>query len=261
MTIEQGLVAKFSLDRKYRYRLTRRVGLADNAVTLVMLNPSTADETQNDPTIRRCIDFANRWGFGWLHVVNLSPLRSPDPKELLAAGLESDAVWAAWADFRRDDGMPIKNYTTKVAVERTVAQIMDILVQKGASEIMTIYGDNRKAVGLQWRLTTTHGPLAFSLPVNIEAVFRLITRQGLLKSDPARRRDQAGRVAWRNIKDWVEAQIALIEAEQVEMEEVFLPYVVTGGGTLYKTLAEGHFAVLLGGGPSHQLPEAPPPGG
>ena len=157
--------------------------------------------------------------------------------------------------------MPIKNYTTKVAVERTVAQIMDILVQKGASEIMTVYGDDRKAVGLQWRLRTTHGPLAFSLPVNIEAVFRLITRQGLLKSDSVRRRDQAARVAWRNIKDWIEAQMALIEAEQVEMEEVFLPYVVTGGRTLYETLAEGHFSVLLGGDPSRQLPEAPPSSG
>ena len=93
MTIEQGLVAKFSLDRKYRYRLTRRVGLTDDAVTFVMLNPSTADETHDDPTIRRCIDFANRWGFGWLHVVNLSPLRATDPKELLAAGLESKEVW------------------------------------------------------------------------------------------------------------------------------------------------------------------------
>ena len=93
MTIEQGLVAKFSSDRKYRYLLTRRVGLADDAVTFVMLNPSTADETQDDPTIRRCIAFAKAWGFGGLHVVNLSPLRATDPKELLAAGRESDAVW------------------------------------------------------------------------------------------------------------------------------------------------------------------------
>ena len=82
MTTKQGLVAKFSPDRKYRYLLTSRVGLADGAVTLVMLNPSTGDETRDNPTIRRCIDFANRWGFVWLHVVNLSPRRSPDPKEL-----------------------------------------------------------------------------------------------------------------------------------------------------------------------------------
>ena len=93
MTTGQALVATFSPDRKYRYLLTRRVGFADDSVTFVMLNPSTADETQDDPTIRRCIDFANRWGFGWLHVVNLSPLRATAPKELLAAGRESDAVW------------------------------------------------------------------------------------------------------------------------------------------------------------------------
>ena len=93
MTIEQGVVAKFSPDRKYRYLLTRRVGFADDSVTFVMLNPSTADETQDDPTIRHCIAFASHWGFGWLHVVNLSPLRATDPKVLLVAGLESDAVW------------------------------------------------------------------------------------------------------------------------------------------------------------------------
>ena len=151
--------------------------------------------------------------------------------------------------------MPIKNYTTKVAVERTVAQIMDILVQKGASEIMTVYGDDRKPVGLQWRLTTKHGPLTYNLPVNVPAVFQLITRQGLLKSDSVRRRDQACRVAWRNVKDWIEAQMALIEAEQVEMEEVFLPYMVTEGSTLYRVLAEGNFAGLSGGDPCRQLPE------
>ena len=93
MTTEPLEAAKFSPDRRYRYLLTRRVGLTDDAVTFVMLNPSTADEIQDDPTIRRCIAFANRWGFGWPHVANLSPLRATDPKVLLGAGLEPDKVW------------------------------------------------------------------------------------------------------------------------------------------------------------------------
>lgn len=75
-------VAVFSLDRRYRYALRRRVGMDDSAVLFVMLNPSTADEEVNDPTIRRCIGFANRWGFGWLTVCNLFAYRATKPRDL-----------------------------------------------------------------------------------------------------------------------------------------------------------------------------------
>ena len=86
-------VAKFSEDRRYRYLLTRRVGFGSDAVMFVMLNPSTADESHDDPTIRRCINFGKAWGYGWLYVCNLSPFRATDPKEMLGAGPEPDAVW------------------------------------------------------------------------------------------------------------------------------------------------------------------------
>ena len=81
-------------DRKYRYLLTRQLGfVGDGAVMFVMLNPSTADEHQDDPTVRRCISFGKRWGFGTLFVTNLSPLRATDPKQLIEAGPEPDDVW------------------------------------------------------------------------------------------------------------------------------------------------------------------------
>ena len=85
--------AKFSADRKYRYLLTRQLGFGDGAVMFVMLNPSTADESHDDPTIRRCINFGKAWGYGWLYVCNLSSFRAMDPKEMLAAGPEPGAVW------------------------------------------------------------------------------------------------------------------------------------------------------------------------
>lgn len=83
--------ASFSADRRHRYMLGRRLTAVEDPqrVAFIMLNPSTADETQNDPTIRRCIGYARRWGFDRLDVVNLFSLRATNPRELLAAGTEA----------------------------------------------------------------------------------------------------------------------------------------------------------------------------
>jgi hypothetical protein len=69
----------------YRYLLHRRWSDAPTAL-FVMLNPSTADDLRDDPTIRRCIGFARRWRLGGLEVVNLYALRATDPRELFAHG-------------------------------------------------------------------------------------------------------------------------------------------------------------------------------
>lgn len=69
---------------RYRYTLVRDTGLDNHEGTclFVMLNPSTADATVNDPTIRRCKRFAERWGCARLTVGNLYALRSPNPRVL-----------------------------------------------------------------------------------------------------------------------------------------------------------------------------------
>ncbi len=77
--------AIFSADRRYRYRLTRRIGGGESAVMFLMLNPSRADESQDDPTIRKCRGFAKRWGYGIMHAVNLSPYRATHPANLYEA--------------------------------------------------------------------------------------------------------------------------------------------------------------------------------
>jgi hypothetical protein len=73
----------------YRYRLSRRWNDRLGRVAFVMLNPSTADASNDDPTIRRCIGFAKLWGFGSIEVVNLYAFRSTDPAGLPTA---SDAI-------------------------------------------------------------------------------------------------------------------------------------------------------------------------
>ena len=76
----------------YRHLLTRTVSPMSATslaraghVTFVMLNPSTADEWTDDPTIRRCVGFVRRWGYASLRVVNLFPLRATKPADLKRA--------------------------------------------------------------------------------------------------------------------------------------------------------------------------------
>lgn len=71
--------AVFSPDRIYRYALHRRWDYGDILVW-VLLNPSTADETKNDPTIRRCIRYAKDWGYGGVTILNLYAYRATDPR-------------------------------------------------------------------------------------------------------------------------------------------------------------------------------------
>lgn len=74
--------AVLSDDREYRYRLWRTWDVEKPTLVWIMLNPSTADETDDDPTIRRCIGYAKDWGFGKIVVGNLFALRASEPKEL-----------------------------------------------------------------------------------------------------------------------------------------------------------------------------------
>lgn len=80
--MESGAV--LSKDGRYRYSLTRIWDPEKPRVCFVMLNPSSADAEQNDPTIKRCIRFAESWGYGAIEVVNLYAFRTHLP-ELLAA--------------------------------------------------------------------------------------------------------------------------------------------------------------------------------
>ena len=88
--------AVFSPCRTWRYELRRVWDESLPFVAFVGLNPSTADETTDDPTIRRCIAFAKRWGYGGLVMVNLFAFRATDPRDMRAApspiGPDNDAT-------------------------------------------------------------------------------------------------------------------------------------------------------------------------
>ncbi len=77
--------ATFSPCNCYRYTLLRDFGMQGPQLTAVMLNPSTADATKDDPTIRRLIGFAKSWRMGSLLVLNLFAIRATDPRNMLSA--------------------------------------------------------------------------------------------------------------------------------------------------------------------------------
>ena len=78
--------------------------------------------------------------------------------------------------------VPLLNYTTKIPAEQTSAEIMSILVKKGATEILTHYGPGGMATGLKWRMETPTGAMGFSLPINADAVFQILTRHQVIRA-------------------------------------------------------------------------------
>lgn len=121
--------------------------------------------------------------------------------------------------------MPLLNYTTKVNVYTTLGEIQGILVKHGAKKIMQDYDDSGHIVALTFGVDTPAGPRGIRLPANVDAVHTVLAKQKV-KCD----REQAERVAWRIVKDWVEAQMAILESEMVQMDQIFLPYIVNDKG-------------------------------
>lgn len=135
--------------------------------------------------------------------------------------------------------MATLNYSTSIAAGKTVGEMQTLLANHGASRIAVDY-DGGAPVALSFMLVTPHGPRHFTLPVNVDAMHRLLVEQdraGKLKAGSKAvrsSREQAERVAWRVMKDWLAAQLALVETEMAGLDQVMLPYLhVDGERTLY----------------------------
>jgi hypothetical protein len=77
--------AILSQDRKYRYVLSRIWDESKPMVVIIGLNPSTADEKDDDNTITKCINFAKQWGYGGLYMLNLFAFRATSPSDMFNA--------------------------------------------------------------------------------------------------------------------------------------------------------------------------------
>lgn len=126
--------------------------------------------------------------------------------------------------------MAIKNYTTEIDVHKSLSEIQSALALHGARKIMIDYNEKGRPIGIAFGIETIDGAKGFLLPANVDGVFSVFQKQKLKAGY-----EQAERTAWRNIRDWVLAQMAIIEAGQVDIVEVFLPYLTDGkGNTVYQ---------------------------
>lgn len=140
--------------------------------------------------------------------------------------------------------MAILNYTTSIESEKTIAEIQKCLVKHGAHKIVTDYVAGIPC-SVTFALTINGNMVAFSLPANYSGVLRAMKNDRKVPNSKCTE-EQAQRVAWRIVKDWVEAQMAIVEAQLADVAEVFLPYAITQSGTtLYKHIQDSGGGILM----------------
>lgn len=139
--------------------------------------------------------------------------------------------------------MAILNYSTTIDSFKTVSEIEYILMKHKAKSILKNY-DGESITGLSFLIDIGMRQIPVRLPAKVDECLRVLQKEK--KNNPRSSikatKEQAERVAWRILKDWVEAQMALLDIEMVRFEEIFLPYIETNNGqTVYERLEERQF--------------------
>src|SRR5258708_35388829 len=149
--------------------------------------------------------------------------------------------------------MAIKIRASVIPIYRIFAELQQTLGTHGAKHISFDYGDDGKVQGLAFTIKVNDRFIPIKLPARVEKAQAVLKRQyenGEIKSHIGTKvysYDQAYRVAWRNILDWVQAQMALLEIGMAKIEEIFLPYMVTQSGeTFFEATQRTHFALSRG---------------
>ena len=145
----------------------------------------------------------------------------------------------------------LKNYTSTVPATRSQAFIERKLVQHGAMRILKTYDSDRQRVtAMCFALPIDGVDVHFKLPArvaNCEAVLRANLSSRARPETRKKIPDQAERTAWKIVSDWVEAQMAMIELAQIEVMEVFLPYLYDGKQTYFEVFKKKGAKALLPG--------------
>ena len=156
--------------------------------------------------------------------------------------------------------MPLKNYTSSVPASRSISYIESKLVTSGARAIMKRYDEDGRTSAIMFIIPMDGQNVPFKLPARIDNCTSVL--EGMLSSRArsdtrAKIPEQAERTAWKILSDWVEAQMAMIELAQVEVMEVFLPYVYDHATekTYFEAVKDRGFKGLLPSGKESQRKE------
>jgi len=131
----------------------------------------------------------------------------------------------------------LKNYRSDST--RSFEVIQQCLAEHGVKRMINEYDNNGRISSITFSIMVNENELGVKLPARVDNVEKIL--YGDKKLTDAQR-EQSYRTAWANIRDWVTAQMALIDTNMVKMEEVFLPYVVDQQGvSLFEKLEQSHF--------------------
>lgn len=125
--------------------------------------------------------------------------------------------------------MPIANYTSEVSAVRSAGEIVEMLVRTGARGVVQEYDETGRMSSMGFTIVRSGTTMAFSLPVRSDAVRQVLIKQKV--QSKYQTAEHADRVAWRILRDWIRAQMAIIETEMVSIEQVMLPYMRTDDGS------------------------------
>lgn len=140
--------------------------------------------------------------------------------------------------------MALKNTYTKTPVATMLAEVQKALLRVKATDMAYKFDTDGLIVGMKFGLDINGQSVGFILPINIEKVSLVLKKEGIGRCD----RDYVYRVAWACMRDWVTAQMALIETEMAEPLQVFLPYAYDRSGkTLFEKVVENP-TFLIGDG-------------
>jgi hypothetical protein len=142
--------------------------------------------------------------------------------------------------------------TTEISPQRTALEIQTLLAEAGARHIAMDYGEGGKITGMRFVLLVANMPFPFALPVRTEAVQKIFKQRRVKTMGfnaykfEERDREQAERVAWRQLLRWIQAQFAMVDAGMVQTREVFAPYLLDpeSGRTLFEYLEETRYKAL-----------------
>lgn len=140
--------------------------------------------------------------------------------------------------------MSILNYSTKIDAWKTCNEVQQILSKHNVTHF-SIRNEGTFPVALAFTIDYKGKPLNFLLPCNHEGVLSSLKRDKKVPK-ASKNSEQALRTSWRIIKDWIEAQMAIVESELAPIQEVFLPYLVNETGeTLANKMLNGNGIQLL----------------